>query len=507
MDEVPEQKSSFVRLTATIIGLTVGIGLVMSMMERKSVMANWKDRRCDLGPLFAGALFKPDSYAGSASDFAAENFAFCLKAGARAMASAALAPAVNTMGQQINSGGVIQGVVNSLRNRLSGMVNEFFNFFMEKIYGPFRRGIFEASRITQYLNSMIKRMNATLVAGLYSGLTLYVTIQNVIKFVFWVSIIVLGILAAIFILLFFKIIPFIGILTTVIAIITTAAVMLGPLLDGPADVFCFAPGTEVATSNGGRCAVENLTYGTELLGGGFVQGLVRFNGAATTMYDIGGVHVSGTHLVYDDGHPTSVRDHKTARPVDIMYPVVYCPIVSNRILYAGHTLTKFADWEEVSGEAEEAYDEQVRRVLGFSGKATLGPGFGAETPVITKNNGPTSIRSVVIGDKVLDANNTYTEVIGISQQVVKTTFCSASAQATDGVIFWNGSSWAYMDGAKSGDESTLTVYHLITSSGTFMVFGGGKATLVRDFTEVGWSKIDGLTPLVLEWLGGSGGGQ
>lgn len=505
MDEEPSNKSSFIRLTASIIGLTVGIGLIMSMMERKSIMANWKDRRCDLGPMFGGALFKPDTYAGSASDFAAENFSFCLKAGARAMATMALAPAVNTMGQQINAGGVVTGAVNSLRNRLGSMVREFFDFFMEKIYGPFRRGIFEASRITQYLNSMIKRINAVIVAGLYSGITMYVTVQNAIKFVFWVCIMVITILASVFIIFFFGIIPFIGIITAVIALITSASAELGPMLQGPAEVFCFAPGTQVATSNGGRCAVENLSYGTELLGGGVVEGLVRFNGAATTMYEVGGIHVSGTHIVFDGGRPCSVADHSEAKPIDIMYPVVYCPIISNRILYAGHSLTKFCDWEEVTGSAEEAYDEEVRRILRVHGSASLPPGFIGETPVITKNNGLTSIKNIVIGDKVLDFNNTYVDVIGISQRKVKTTFCSASAAATDGVIYWNAGTWAYLEdglGAKSGDEVVLDVYHLITSSGTFMVHLGGKVVHVRDFTEVGWQMIDELTPLVLKHLGG-----
>jgi hypothetical protein len=420
------------------------------------------------------------------------------------MATMALAPAVNTMGQQINSGGVIQGAVNSLRNRLGGMVREFFDFFLEKIYGPFRRGVFEASRISQYLNSMIKRINGTIVAGLYSGITMYVTIQNAIKFVFWVSIMVITILASVFIIFFFGIIPFIGIITSVIAIISSTSAELGPMLEGPAEVFCFGVGTPVATSNGGRCAVENLTYGTELLGGGIVEGLVRFNGAATTMYNIDGVHVSGTHIVFNGDNPCSVSDHPRAVPIDIMYPVVYCPIVSNRILFAGHSLTKFCDWEEVDGQAEQVYDKEVRRILRLSGDASLPPGFGCETPVITKNNGPTSIKNIVIGDKVLDFNNTYVDVIGISLRRVKTTFCSSSAAATDGVIYWNDCGWAYLAdglGSKSGDEVVLDVYHLITSSGTFMVHLGGKLLHVRDFTEVGWQMIDELTPLVLKHLG------
>jgi hypothetical protein len=503
----PANKSSFVRLTATIIGLTVGIAFIMSMMERRTIMANWKDRRCDLSSIFAGAFFKPSDYAGSASDFAAENFAFCLKSGARAMAEMALAPAVNTMGQQINSGGVIVSVVNSLRNRLATMVRDFFSFFMEKIYGPYRRGIYEVSRVTQYLNSMIKRVNAVIVAALYAGLTMYLTLQNTIKFVFWVSITILTILSAVFVIMFFGLLPFLGIITSVITLITLASSALGPLVEGPADVFCFAPGTPISTSNGDMCPVEDLTYGTVLLGGGVVEGVVRFNGSGTTMYNIDNVYVSGTHLVYDGERICPVHEHSRAAPSSHTCPVVYCPIVSNRVLFAGRALTKFCDWEEVSGEAEDIYDEEVRRLLGIPRSGTsLPPGIAGDTPVITKNNGPTSIRDVNIGDIIIDVNNTYTEVVGISRRTISVSACSSSAEVTDGVIAADEKgSWDYVGegvGLKSGDQATLEVYHLITSSGTFMLQLGGKWCCVRDFTEVGWQRIDELTPLVLRHLNG-----
>ena len=56
-----------------------------------------------------------------------------------------------------------------------------------------------------------------------------------------------------------------------------------------------------------------------------------------------------------------VADYKGAVRTDIICPILYCPIISNCILYAGAgTLTKFSDWEEVGGAAADEFAGRVR---------------------------------------------------------------------------------------------------------------------------------------------------
>jgi hypothetical protein len=506
MEAIPEEpKSHFGRILSAVLALTVGAAIIMSTMERKSIMTNWAAQRCQMAPMFAAFLFKPTSYDGSAGEFAAENFRFCLKQGAVAAAGAAVEPVNSMMGKQVDAGGVVAGMVNSARATLTEQFNTFEKFFLEKIFSPFERGIRQVSIVTQYLNSSISRINAIILSMVYMGLTFYTTMTNSVAFIISTTILVLGILSGVFIPMFFVLIVFVSLLIGTVTFVTKMG--YGDLVKGPAEVFCFARGTQVATEDGERTSIETLKVGDELLGGGRVEGMLTFSGGGATMYRIDDTLVSGAHLVYDNkGTWMPVSQFSGSVRTDIICPVLYCPIVSNCTIFAGAThLTKFADWEEVEGAAADAYDQEVRRLLGCSsGPPTLAPGFCETTPVFTKNNGPCGIQTVRIGDKVLDADDKWTEVIGIVCRTVRSDFCSSTAPATDGVLYYNftARSWEQIpngctetDGEEDGVERTI--YHLVTGSGTFAAVLGRTVYVVRDATEVGWDKIDTLTPLVL----------
>lgn len=513
MEATPEEpgplpQSNFGRILAAVSALTVGAAIIMSTMERKSIMANWSERRCQPAPMFAAFLFKPDSYDGSAGEFAAANFQFCLRQLAGAAVGAAVAPAAGLMGKQVEAGGVVAGMINSARATFEQQLSSFKQFFMEKIFSPFERGIRQVSMVTQYLNSALGRLNAIILSLVYAGLTMFTTLQNAIKFTLSVVILMLGIIAGLFFPMFFILIVFIVLLVGTVKFAEKMG--YGDLVKGPAEVFCFARGTQVALADGQRKAIESLAAGDELLGGGKVQGMLTFNGAATTMYRIDDTLVSGTHLVCDDtGTWAPVAAYAGATRTDIICPILFCPIVSNSVIFAGASkLTKFADWEEVGDNevADAAYDKTVRRLLGCDSAdaaPTLAPGFRETTPVITKNNGMCGIQSVRIGDKVLDADDKWVEVYGVVKRRVCASFCSSTAPATDGVIHFNFTArrWESIpNGQVAGDDVEHEIYHLVTSSGTFAVLLGPATFVVRDATEVGCERIDTLTPLVLKHL-------
>lgn len=493
-----EIKSHFGRILGAVLALTVGAAVIMSTMERKSIMNSWADKRCQPATLFASFLFKPESYEGSSGEFAADNFRFCMKQLAGAAAQAAVAPAAGIMGKQVDAGGVVANMINSARSTLAEQFNSFKSNFLEIIFRPFERGIRQVSMVTQYLNSAIGRVNAIIVSMLYMALTFYTTLTNSISFIISVTILVLGIIAGLFFPLFFILIPVLALLIGTVTFVTEMG--YGDLVKGPAEVFCFARGTQVATENGGRASIESLKVGDKLLGGGRVEGMLTFSGAGATIYRMHDTLVSGAHLVCINEQWMPINKSEAIH-TDIICPILYCPIVSNYIMYAGAgQLTKFADWEEVAGSE---YDKEVRRLLRCtSALPTLAPGFGETIPVITKNNGLTGIQVVQIGDKVLDADEHWTEVLGI---VSRSVTVGATAPATDGVISYNFErrTWEQFPNCmvmndKEGVEQT--VYHLVTSSGTFIVIAAGRAHVVRDATEVGWDKIDTLTPLVLQHL-------
>ena len=166
MDEDP---SSFVRLTCMIIVLTVGISFVMSFANRHTVMREWKKHRCDVGTMMSAFLYKPADYAGSASQFASDNFYFCVSEYARRALQAAAAPAVDVMGKQVESGGVISQLQSSIRNMLGELMRSFSGV-LEGFYRRYNAGVLETTRITQRLRSMVQRLQGAVVASLYMGL-------------------------------------------------------------------------------------------------------------------------------------------------------------------------------------------------------------------------------------------------------------------------------------------------------------------------------------------------
>lgn len=510
MDDDP---SSFTRLTCMIIALTVGISFVMSFANRHAIMSEWKKHRCDVGTMMSAFLYKPADYAGSASQFASDNFYFCVGEYARRALQAAAAPAVDAMGKQVESGGVVTQLQNSIRNMLGELMRSFSGV-LEDFYRRYNAGVVETSRITQRLRSAVQRLQGAVVASLYMGLTLYTTILNSVNFVIFVAIILLTIIAIIFILLIFIFFPFLPILLGTIGLITAAG--FGALVAGPADVICFAPTTPILRPDGSVTEIQDLRLGDAIYGGGKVEGMFTLDGTRADMYELHGIQVSGGHLVRrNDGRFCTVADHPDARRIDATCPVLYCPIITNRRLFAAaagvsmaNTITEFCDWEEVDddSEADHEYDKAVRKILSMdindAAEPSLVSGVASGTYVITKNDGPVQIQRIKVGDSILDSKGTFTEVRAILQRIIHIEPASLST-ITDGTIVYNkiNKTWSYsiMRGMTAGTQP-LICNQLITASGKYCILCGDESLIVRDATEVGLERIDSLTPLVLEHL-------
>jgi hypothetical protein len=498
MDGSGGGQSSFLRLTFVIIALTIGIAFVLSLVKRTTIMEQWRDRRCDLGVMMSGFLYKPSYYNGSASDFAYENFNFCIAEYARKALETGASTASGVMGEQVKAGGVITQFHNSIRTMMGTLLNGFSDV-LQGFYKRYYAGVYELSRVSQLIKSAIGRIQASLISSIYMALSMYTTIENTINFIIWVVISILLILMALFIILIFVLFPLAPLLISVIAIVAAAG--FGSLVAGPARVFCFAPHTPVVLKSGATTPISQLKIGQQLRDG-VVEGMFEFNGLETEIYELHGVHVSGGHLVYDDnGAIVRVADHKDAVKTEALYERLYCPIISSRTITTrvGGEESRFADWEEIAETDDEVYDTAVRSMLGLQGQPTLVSGITHEA-IISKNEGYSSIEHVKIGEYVLDKGNRFTEVLGIMKRVIYVNL-DRRASFTDGTIIYDKNTWTYAAerGSVAGD-TPVTVYQLITSSGTYGIWKNRELLVVRDGTEVGIGRIDELTPLVVQLL-------
>ncbi len=511
-EQEPQSKSSFMRLAGVTVLFTVFFAFSMVYSDRPSIMSNWAKERCRLPIMASAFLYKPSDYQGSAFQFSKDNYNFCMKNYARTAMNVAAQPALNVIKSQTDATGTVQSLQNSVRNML-GNVQSSFTDVMGQFYNRYSAGRGQASRIFQYLRSGMYRIQGVIGAIVYTAISLYAAMMNTIELIIYVIMIIMLIIAVLLMFIFtsIPIWPFIGLITATMVLISLMG--FGYLLGGSGGTACFADGTKVIDANGNVINIEDLTEGTKLLGGGIVEGMFVFDGNNTPLYNLYGIYVSESHLVYNDMTKTymEVINHKDARLTDKRAKFIYCPIISSRNLTIKGDNDKhvvFSDWEEVSSErATDVWNNCVKSLLHIAESYEVSDepaGFSSDSYVIMKNGDIREVKNIKIGDLILDrTGNGVTRVIGLVKR-------KAVVIPTDGPtrgtwIFNLETGWSQFSGVKCinstvDNEIEIDIYHLVTDSGTFTVYYNGKTMQVRDATEVGMRDIRSCAPYVLEEL-------
>ena len=109
---------------------------------------------------------------------------------------------------------------------------------------------------------------------------------------------------------------------------------------------CFLAGTMVEMEDGTFKAVETVQLGDRVAVGGMVFACGQF--LSNDLHDYKGVKVSGSHMVYEDGHWTRVRDTKHGVPISDETVVVYNFGTEERRLLIEGIL--FTDYFEISAQ-------------------------------------------------------------------------------------------------------------------------------------------------------------
>jgi hypothetical protein len=495
MDATPAQAGrSFVPIIITIVGLTIGAGILIARMGRKAVMADWANRRCEIPIMFAGSLYKPESDPRTPGQFSSDNFSYCIKQLQKKSLGSVFAAPLRMFGKQMDAAKTVAESQNAdklgIANLLRGIVGQILTDFYKRvnIFGD------QMSRVMQRFRMAYERMAGAVNTIALAGLSMMQAIFNAYNTVALVAIIILSIVAGVFLLFFFTLLPFVPMLVSAVAVLAGAGFAVG----GLADVFCFAPETQVDMADGSCRAVADLQLGDCVAGGGVVEGMYVMDGTAADMRNLDGVTVSADHLVWNSAAAAycTVADHPAVQPFTGPAPPVhvYCPLISNRSLHAGGHW--FRDWEEIKPESEAAWHTLIDRMLNADASAAalparLSAGFTAAVEVYTPA-GKRSIRDVQIGDEVLiDCTKAFTKVRGVT--VISGEF--------DEAIGLGPATWIYDSREKRWTHPAATaasslkegrLYNLITDAGTFLVYSGHAAKAfysVRDAFEVG---VDGI---------------
>ena len=496
------------------IGLLVYASIQYAMMERSTIMNNWPEQRCGVFVMFASYWLKPDSDPRTDSEFAAENFQFCLKEVSQNVMKIVMAPFTAVLGQQGGITNVFMQVLNSIKTAIKRMYDEFLSF-MDPFFKKFNAIANQIGIVTQKLKMAFQRLNAALLGVVFSGVSILKGINNTVRFVVKVVLIILGIMVALIILLFFVLFPFIPlIITPVILAIMSARRLIG---DDAADeaagdqgAFCFTGDTLILLADGTTKPIQELVLGTKLANSGIVEGLLTMEGDHTPLFLIQGIRVSGSHLVKDEQGSGwhSVAEDRRAEPIQDRVDRLYCLNTSNRLIPVvnedGVTVL-FRDWEEIAEDDEEGqrgWDQLVASMIGSMRLTTDQDTFCLMDPriQIPTPNGPKSLKEMQIGDKIELSYNHSTRVIGIVEGLVEgqassdwLSGCIEKKYTPTGLIHHRLTTLQHSTDFIKGK-------HLITDSGLLVVHINGSVRQLRDFTEVGIDRIHETYPFVAERL-------
>jgi hypothetical protein len=512
-----EAKWPFLLLTFALLCV---VGFTIMTLEKTAVMNNWAEKRCELPILFTASFFKPDTFPGTSSDFAKDNFSFCTKSYVDKFMKLFMSPFTILLSQQTSTTSSALGSLNSLRN-ISFNMYSIFASVIESFYKKFASSAFQLSRIMQHIRMAVGRLNAVMMSMVYAGIAVFRSILNAIQSVIRVVLIICGIMLIIIIILWFFLWPVIPIiLATLAAIVSVVAALsmvlsasLGTEASNDMGGFCFAEGTPVAvkTKDGAVIIkpVQEIVTGDELAENcGTVTTVIQMDGKDIPLYNVKGIYVSGSHLIKGaDGIWKSVAKDERAVLSTKKSPIIYCFNTSSNmipLMTKDNTPLFFRDWEEIDN-VEEATQKQWNRMIfemlnpttpftpedekPLCNDALIGPNVRIKT-----SQGFVPISSITLSSIITDAEGKDQPVKGMIWGTID------NADDTDTIIkgtwitdvyYKQDNMWKNGKGRVSKGTTTLQGMSLMTEDGTLTIWDevSQKELIIRDFTEVGYQMI------------------
>ncbi len=473
--------------------MTLGFILVFVMClgygRHQEIVENWETYRRNPLYMFTAFLYKPADDPRSRWQFARDNFREVMQENISSTLRLSMAPIAlifEIMGggldQSVGGVGKIQGIMAVMFEQF-GKITEVFERRFESVLHRF-------AMTFRKLQTTLARIWGIAASTMYQSLAVVSSILSTLDLIMKIVIIILVILVAIVIFLFLFLWPVIPVILGVIGIITAAG--MGGAVGGMASTFCFTGDTQVVLADGRTTPIHSVPVGTKLQGGE-VLGVLEFQQTAEDLYDLYGVRVSGSHIVWEAGKPCFVKDHPNARQQPPQSIPLYCLLTSHQRIpiLSEMGVLEFADWEEIGENDQMEWNRFVFETLNpgidwsaekadVEGEAALHPA----TRVLCAD-GWKPISTIRPGMFVMDGTGCLTEVLG--HVVIASEYVGSSWQQKG--VFWQQVRIPVV-------PHTLEYHNLLTRAGSFMLETGA----VRDFSDVGIDTLPNSYEWVLEKL-------
>ena len=490
----------FIGLIILTILLTTILAAILFGTNIIEIKNNWAERRCDPYVMFTAPLYKKSDDTRSSTDFAIDNFMFCISSLSNDALSSAFAPIYEALQGFFGTINIIQGLMNNFRSYFKQLGSQFESILGDRFHKFI--SVFDIFRVgMKKLESAFSRNNAILIATLFQGMAGYTFIQNFVQFIIKIVIIIIAVLASLVIFLFFVMFPVIPVILTTIGILTAAG--FGAAVGSYTGAFCLHPSTNIILQNGSYKPIYEIKLGDILTPSiktytfqNQVYGILETDGTLTDLYEIDGIKLSGSHRVFEKGKWLLTEDIKRAVKIKQRADRLYILNTRHHWIAAVTDISNdpliVSDWEEISTErGQEEWHKYVAVKLGakidWSKTATSIPLISEEVKVHCLN-GKRSISSISIGDYVMDDKG-ETRVLAVYKGYLGKPVNSMQ-WLSDGNWIFDGIWKQNNHGAQGGDSNETLGYQIITESGSFKIQYNSKDLLIRDFTECGIKHIE-----------------
>ena len=129
---------------------------------------------------------------------------------------------------------------------------------------------------------------------------------------------------------------------------------------GGSGPMCFARGTQFIMEDGSTKVIEDIKLGDIMLAGGEVDAVLVGNGYNQDWYNVNGIHVVGSHVIFYNNQWSRVKDlnFNKIEPYDTTYSV--CNVNHAMIHESGQV---FKDWTEFDYQTLTTWDDLVIDLL------------------------------------------------------------------------------------------------------------------------------------------------
>ena len=385
------------------------------------IKADWINQRCKPEVIpFAGMINKPPNQ--SAFEFTAENFSQCAQGILASIIGMFLQPIYFVIGivsdlfkEIMKAVNIIRTVIAYIRNRIMMIVSDIF----AKIFNI----LIPVQVVLIKLKDILGKSIGVLTTGLYTILTVYMSMKSFLGAFLEILVLALIILAAATILLW--ILPFTwplaGAMTSLfvaisipLAIIATTlgkTINISPTEDIPGKPGCFDKNTVIKLKKGEK-TINKIKINDILADGARITATFKVTSAGKKMYKMNQLVVSGSHKIYHKELGwIKVEDHPYAILIkNYSEEYIYClNTTSKQIKIQEHLLS---DWDDIDMLDFLDLKNLTGNFLAKNGKtnqihASLEGGFTKEMEIELEDGRLINISKVKVndilrfGDKVL----------------------------------------------------------------------------------------------------------